>query len=148
VLTHFIIFLPCVFFVCLFVLTVSLVPPPARHYGWALRQVMGTDPRLRHVILLEEDLVIAPDFFSYFELAARAIDRDECVFGNFNFFFLFCFVLLCFYLHPIQSTPRNLTLTPTYMQIPVVRECLERQWPVALCGRRRRGDLGDGRRVS
>jgi len=47
----------------------------AQHYGWALAQVF--DDRLgafRRVIILEEDLEIAPDFFDYFAATAPLLD--------------------------------------------------------------------------
>lgn len=47
----------------------------ARHYGWALGRVfdgLGFD----RVIILEDDLEIAPDFFDYMEAGGRLIDRD------------------------------------------------------------------------
>jgi alpha-1,3-mannosyl-glycoprotein beta-1,2-N-acetylglucosaminyltransferase len=47
----------------------------ARHYGWAFQQVfdvLGLD----RVIVLEDDLEIAPDFFSLFRACSPLLDRD------------------------------------------------------------------------
>jgi alpha-1,3-mannosyl-glycoprotein beta-1,2-N-acetylglucosaminyltransferase len=48
----------------------------AVHYGWALRQVFSLPPTER-VLILEEDLHIAPDFFTYFAKMAPLLDRDH-----------------------------------------------------------------------
>jgi alpha-1,3-mannosyl-glycoprotein beta-1,2-N-acetylglucosaminyltransferase len=56
----------------------------AVHYGWALQQVMtgranvkGKDSILpQRVIILEEDLHVAPDFFDYFAAMAPILDAD------------------------------------------------------------------------
>jgi hypothetical protein len=54
----------------------------SKHYGWALSQVFDgkIDPKLpipKRVIILEEDIHIAPDFFSYFESTAKILDEDS-----------------------------------------------------------------------
>lgn len=51
----------------------------AQHYGWALTQVFGgmiahTVPQ--RIIILEEDIHIAPDFFDYFRSMAPILDAD------------------------------------------------------------------------
>ena len=48
----------------------------ARHYEWALKRVFAMQNTQR-VIILEEDLHISPDFFSYFETMAPLLDSDE-----------------------------------------------------------------------
>lgn len=53
----------------------------AKHYGWALSQVFDGNvdlklPIPKRVIILEEDLHIAPDFFSYFSSMATILDED------------------------------------------------------------------------
>lgn len=54
----------------------------SKHYGWALSQVFNgkIHPKLpipKRVIILEEDLHIAPDFFSYFASTAKILDEDS-----------------------------------------------------------------------
>lgn len=52
----------------------------AVHYGWALEQVFGPNllkRRAERVIILEEDLHIAEDFFSYFDAMAPLLDQDR-----------------------------------------------------------------------
>lgn len=50
----------------------------ARHYKWALDELF-----LKHnfdrVIILEDDMEIAPDFFDYFEAASTLLDRDNSI---------------------------------------------------------------------
>lgn len=59
----------------------------ATHYGWALTQVMdggikhdgtGTNNGFKHdhVILIEDDMQIAPDFYSYFRQMRHLLDSD------------------------------------------------------------------------
>jgi len=53
----------------------------AVHYGWALRTLFDGKayeqyPLPERVIILEEDLRIAPDFFDYFEATAPLLDKD------------------------------------------------------------------------
>jgi alpha-1,3-mannosyl-glycoprotein beta-1,2-N-acetylglucosaminyltransferase len=52
----------------------------ALHYGWALSEVFrGLDPSLPipdRVIILEEDIHTAPDFFSYMQATSRILDTD------------------------------------------------------------------------
>jgi alpha-1,3-mannosyl-glycoprotein beta-1,2-N-acetylglucosaminyltransferase len=48
----------------------------AIHYGWALSKLFSDETRKR-VIILEEDLHIAPDFFGYFASMAEFLERDE-----------------------------------------------------------------------
>jgi len=54
----------------------------AIHYKWALqkvfdRPVFDSVKEAKRVIILEEDLHLAPDFFSYFERLAPLLDNDE-----------------------------------------------------------------------
>ena len=56
----------------------------ARHYGWALNQTFN-EFKFRQVIVVEDDLEVAPDFFSYFEAALPVLKKDKslyCVSGN------------------------------------------------------------------
>lgn len=53
------------------------------HYGWALNEVFhgATYKNVipvpsKRVIVLEEDIHIAPDFFAYFQATARILDKD------------------------------------------------------------------------
>ena len=56
----------------------------AVHYGWALKQVFGNSAEdsimsvsPQRVLILEEDIHIAPDFFSYFAALAPLLDQDK-----------------------------------------------------------------------
>ena len=47
------------------------------HYGWALRTLFGDGASgYAGVIILEDDIEVAPDFFSYFRAAAPLLDAD------------------------------------------------------------------------
>ncbi|CAN1805208.1 Alpha-1,3-mannosyl-glycoprotein 2-beta-N-acetylglucosaminyltransferase [Linum perenne] len=48
----------------------------ARHYKWALDQLFYKH-KFNRVIILEDDMEIAPDFFQYFEAAASLLDKDK-----------------------------------------------------------------------
>ncbi|KAG9442566.1 hypothetical protein H6P81_018420 [Aristolochia fimbriata] len=50
----------------------------ARHYKWALDQLFNQH-NFSRVIILEDDMEIAPDFFEYFEAAARLLDNDKTI---------------------------------------------------------------------
>ncbi|KAG7011814.1 Alpha-1,3-mannosyl-glycoprotein 2-beta-N-acetylglucosaminyltransferase [Cucurbita argyrosperma subsp. argyrosperma] len=50
----------------------------ARHYKWALDQLFYIH-KFSRVIILEDDMEIAPDFFSYFEAAAMLLDKDKTI---------------------------------------------------------------------
>jgi alpha-1,3-mannosyl-glycoprotein beta-1,2-N-acetylglucosaminyltransferase len=50
----------------------------ARHYKWALDQLFYKH-KFSRVIILEDDMEIAPDFFDYFEAAASLMDRDKTI---------------------------------------------------------------------
>ncbi|CAH2075787.1 unnamed protein product [Thlaspi arvense] len=50
----------------------------ARHYKWALDQLFYKH-KFGRVIILEDDMEIAPDFFDYFEAAASLMDRDKSI---------------------------------------------------------------------
>jgi len=53
----------------------------AQHYGWAIQQVFdGLDaslPTADRVIILEEDIHTAPDFFSYMKATSVILDQDS-----------------------------------------------------------------------
>lgn len=56
----------------------------ATHYGWALRQVFDGNAQAsktarlpQRVLILEEDIHIAPDFFDYFTAMAPILDTDN-----------------------------------------------------------------------
>lgn len=59
----------------------------ARHYGWALSQVFGgkagdSSFSLPHrVVILEEDIQVAPDFFSYMESTSSILDNDSTLYA-------------------------------------------------------------------
>ncbi|KAI3717414.1 hypothetical protein L1987_69014 [Smallanthus sonchifolius] len=48
----------------------------ARHYKWALDQLFYKHS-FNRVIILEDDMEIAPDFFDYFEAGADLLDQDK-----------------------------------------------------------------------
>ncbi|KAG9136777.1 hypothetical protein Leryth_004537 [Lithospermum erythrorhizon] len=50
----------------------------ARHYKWALDQLFYKH-KFNRVIILEDDMEIAPDFFDYFEAGASILDKDKSV---------------------------------------------------------------------
>ncbi|KAL5562327.1 hypothetical protein UlMin_032074, partial [Ulmus minor] len=50
----------------------------ARHYKWALDELFYKH-KFSRVIILEDDMEIAPDFFSYFEAAAALLDKDKSI---------------------------------------------------------------------
>ncbi|KAL7118422.1 hypothetical protein ACP275_02G000500 [Erythranthe tilingii] len=50
----------------------------ARHYKWALDQLFYKH-KFSRVIILEDDMEIAPDFFDYFEAGAALLDRDKSI---------------------------------------------------------------------
>lgn len=50
----------------------------ARHYKWALDQLFYKH-NFSRVIILEDDMEIAPDFFNYFEAAADLLDKDKSI---------------------------------------------------------------------
>ncbi|RZC05048.1 Alpha-1,3-mannosyl-glycoprotein 2-beta-N-acetylglucosaminyltransferase isoform B [Glycine soja] len=50
----------------------------ARHYKWALDQLFYKH-NFSRVIILEDDMEIAPDFFDYFEAAATLLDKDKSI---------------------------------------------------------------------
>ena len=49
----------------------------ARHYGWAFGQIFEKLPEVEHVIVLEEDIEVAPDFFEYMEAGAALMRKDS-----------------------------------------------------------------------
>jgi alpha-1,3-mannosyl-glycoprotein beta-1,2-N-acetylglucosaminyltransferase len=50
----------------------------AKHFGWALKQLFEVH-QAKRVIILEDDLEIAPDFFDYFLAMAPILDDDDTV---------------------------------------------------------------------
>ncbi|KAJ1379375.1 Nucleotide-diphospho-sugar transferase [Sesbania bispinosa] len=50
----------------------------ARHYKWALDQLFYKH-NFSRVIILEDDMEIAPDFFDYFEATATLLDKDKSI---------------------------------------------------------------------
>nr|PNR43433.1 hypothetical protein PHYPA_015814 [Physcomitrium patens] len=48
----------------------------ASHYKWALTQLFNKRD-FRRVVILEDDMEISPDFFSYFEATAPLLDTDK-----------------------------------------------------------------------
>ncbi|KAL3843312.1 hypothetical protein ACJIZ3_000715 [Penstemon smallii] len=50
----------------------------ARHYKWALDQLFY-EHKFNRVIILEDDMEIAPDFFDYFEAGAALLDSDKSI---------------------------------------------------------------------
>jgi alpha-1,3-mannosyl-glycoprotein beta-1,2-N-acetylglucosaminyltransferase len=48
----------------------------AIHFGWALRELFD-ERQYQRVIILEDDMEIAPDFFSYFLRTAPLLDADD-----------------------------------------------------------------------
>ncbi|KAH7518248.1 hypothetical protein FEM48_Zijuj09G0151200 [Ziziphus jujuba var. spinosa] len=50
----------------------------ARHYKWALDELFYKH-NFSRVIILEDDMEIAPDFFNYFEAAAALLDKDKSI---------------------------------------------------------------------
>ncbi|CAK9177926.1 unnamed protein product [Ilex paraguariensis] len=50
----------------------------ARHYKWALDQLFYTH-NFSRVIILEDDMEIAPDFFDYFEAGSILLDSDKSI---------------------------------------------------------------------
>ncbi|KAM0055053.1 putative alpha-1,3-mannosyl-glycoprotein 2-beta-N-acetylglucosaminyltransferase [Helianthus debilis subsp. tardiflorus] len=50
----------------------------ARHYKWALDQLFYKH-NFDRVIILEDDMEIAPDFFDYFEAGANLLDKDKSI---------------------------------------------------------------------
>ncbi|KAK4340527.1 hypothetical protein RND71_041989 [Anisodus tanguticus] len=50
----------------------------ARHYKWALDQLFHKH-NFSRVIILEDDMEIAADFFDYFEAGATLLDRDKSI---------------------------------------------------------------------
>ncbi|AQK43229.1 Alpha-13-mannosyl-glycoprotein 2-beta-N-acetylglucosaminyltransferase [Zea mays] len=50
----------------------------AKHYKWALDNLF-IKHNFARVIILEDDMEIAPDFFDYFEAAAKLLDNDKTI---------------------------------------------------------------------
>ena len=49
----------------------------AVHYGWALATLFDDAAQYEGVIILEEDIEVAPDFFSYFTATAPLLYQDD-----------------------------------------------------------------------
>ncbi|PKA60812.1 Alpha-1,3-mannosyl-glycoprotein 2-beta-N-acetylglucosaminyltransferase [Apostasia shenzhenica] len=50
----------------------------ARHYKWALDELF-LKHNFNRVIILEDDMEIAPDFFDYFEATSTLLDKDKSI---------------------------------------------------------------------
>lgn len=50
----------------------------SQHYKWALEKVFANS-KFNRVIILEEDIEIAPDFFTYFERLSPILDQDKTI---------------------------------------------------------------------
>lgn len=48
----------------------------AQHYKFGIDKVFDTDPSFKRIIILEEDIEIAPDFFDYFKALSPILDND------------------------------------------------------------------------
>ncbi|EKX54117.1 hypothetical protein GUITHDRAFT_63807 [Guillardia theta CCMP2712] len=48
----------------------------ADHYKFVLKTVFETEKNINHAILIEEDMVMAPDALAYFEATAPLLDSD------------------------------------------------------------------------
>ena len=56
----------------------------AKHYGWALSQVFDgifKSSFIQRVVILEEDIKVAPDFFSYMEATSSLLDHDPTLYA-------------------------------------------------------------------
>ena len=60
----------------------------AKHFGWAIAQVFDgkflvtqEDSLPQRVMILEEDIQVAPDFFSYMEATSSLLDRDPTLYA-------------------------------------------------------------------
>jgi len=55
----------------------------ANHYKWVFQQLFECF-RYERVIVVEDDMLFAPDFFSYFEAASRILDQvwSQDTFGD------------------------------------------------------------------
>eukprot|EP01065_Artemidia_motanka_P038643 TRINITY_DN47495_c0_g1_i1.p1 TRINITY_DN47495_c0_g1~~TRINITY_DN47495_c0_g1_i1.p1 ORF type:complete len:512 (+),score=111.17 TRINITY_DN47495_c0_g1_i1:80-1615(+) len=51
----------------------------AHHYGWAMKEIFSV-PVYKRLIVLEEDLEIATDFFQYMSAMSPLLDEDESLF--------------------------------------------------------------------
>ncbi|KAH0924445.1 hypothetical protein HID58_024463 [Brassica napus] len=94
----------------------------ARHYKWALDQLFYKH-KFSRVIILEDDMEIAPDFFDYFEAAARLMDRDGTIMaasswndnGQKQFVHDPCKILLLFaYPRSFFSLSSNISFCPAH----------------------------------
>ncbi|WVZ20131.1 hypothetical protein V8G54_007453 [Vigna mungo] len=92
----------------------------ARHYKWALDELFYKH-NFSRVIILEDDMDIAPDFFDYFEAAATLLDKDKSIMavsswndnGQKQFVHDPC-------VNPFSLTPTPETVTPS-----LVNECVD-----------------------
>eukprot|EP01062_Namystynia_karyoxenos_P003924 TRINITY_DN11386_c0_g1_i1.p1 TRINITY_DN11386_c0_g1~~TRINITY_DN11386_c0_g1_i1.p1 ORF type:complete len:571 (+),score=200.37 TRINITY_DN11386_c0_g1_i1:90-1715(+) len=50
----------------------------AHHYGWAMREIFSVSV-YRRLIILEEDIEVAGDFFKYMQAASPLLDADDSV---------------------------------------------------------------------
>ncbi|PSN55689.1 Protein O-linked-mannose beta-1 [Blattella germanica] len=52
----------------------------SQHYKAALTATFNVFPSAKHAIVVEEDLDVSPDFFSYFSQTIRLLDEDETLY--------------------------------------------------------------------
>ncbi|XP_066965702.1 protein O-linked-mannose beta-1,2-N-acetylglucosaminyltransferase 1-like [Macrobrachium rosenbergii] len=52
----------------------------SKHYKFSLNAIFSTFPRAQKAIVLEEDVLAAPDFFSYFNQTAWLLDADASIY--------------------------------------------------------------------
>jgi len=50
------------------------------HYGFAFRSAFALDPTYKHLVIMEDDLEVAPDFFEFFTMAAYVLNRDDSLY--------------------------------------------------------------------
>ncbi|CAL4065197.1 unnamed protein product, partial [Meganyctiphanes norvegica] len=59
----------------------SPAPRISRHLRFALFRSIRQFPKMKKFIVLEEDLLIAPDFYSYMQQTSEVLDQDPTVYG-------------------------------------------------------------------
>ena len=52
----------------------------SRHYKWALNEIFSSKYSFSSVIITEDDLNIAVDFFDYFDAMYKVLDNDSSLF--------------------------------------------------------------------
>jgi len=51
------------------------------HYRFVMNHVFSNNPRLKHFIIVEDDMLFAPDFLFYFAQLAPVMDKDPMVYA-------------------------------------------------------------------